>query len=176
MIDRHYLEDSVLQLNKLKSLADKAIGQTDDEHLFATLDPEANSIAIIMKHVAGNMRSRWTDFLTSDGEKPDRDRDREFVVESGDTRANILSMWEEGWRRVFHAVSSLRPEDLGTTITIRGEPHSAQQALLRALSHATYHIGQILYLVRVLKPDSTWLTIAPGASRTHKASYRSGSQ
>jgi len=148
MIDRHYLEDSVLQLNKLKSLADKAIGQTDDEHLFATLDPEANSIAIIMKHVAGNMRSRWTDFLTSDGEKPDRDRDREFVVESGDTRANILSMWEEGWRRVFHAVSSLTPEDLGTTITIRGEPHTVVEAINRQTTHYAAHVGQIVLLAK----------------------------
>src|SRR6266849_3585390 len=101
MIERHYLDDSLLQLRKLKSLADKALEQIDDEHLFAALDPEANSIAVIMKHIAGNMQSRWTDFLTSDGEKPNRDRDREFELDSEDTRAKILSVWDEGWKRVF---------------------------------------------------------------------------
>src|SRR5258705_8538770 len=101
MIDRHYLEDSLVQLRKLKRVADKAVGQIDDEQLFAVLDPEANSIAVIMQHIAGNMRSRWTDFLTSDGEKPNRDRDREFVVEPGNSRAQILSIWEEGWNCAF---------------------------------------------------------------------------
>src|SRR5712691_539673 len=118
MIERHYLEDSLLQLRKLKEQADKAIGQIDDEHLFAVLDPEANSIALIMKHLAGNMRSRWTGFLTSDGEKPDRDRDTEFELTSGDTRTQVLSAWDDGWARVFDAVASLSPEDLGRTIRI----------------------------------------------------------
>src|SRR5438093_12752768 len=111
VLERHFLDDALLQLRKLKDLADKAIAQIEDEHLFVVLDPEANSIAVIMKHMAGNMRSRWTDFLTSDGEKPDRDRDREFQLDSEDTRARILSVWDDGWRRAFQAVSSLNVED-----------------------------------------------------------------
>src|SRR5687768_16844637 len=107
MIDQYYLDDTRLQLMKLKGQADKAIAQVDDDKLFALLDPEANSIAIIMKHMAGNMRSRCTDFLTSDGEKPDRNRDGEFIVQSGETRAQILEAWEDGWKRVFASVSSL---------------------------------------------------------------------
>src|SRR5881396_4400587 len=122
MIERHYLEDCLLQLRKLKELADKAIGQIEDGHLFAVLDPEANSIAVIMKHMAGNMRSRWTDFLTSDGEKPDRDRDREFELDSEDTRANTLSVWNDGWSCVFSAIEALKPKDVMRTVTIRGEP------------------------------------------------------
>src|SRR5215831_4032795 len=99
MIEQNFLEDVVRQLRKLKEQADKALAQTSDEHFFATLDPEANSIALIMKHMAGNMRSRWTDFLTSDGEKPDRDRDREFETHAADTRASIAAQWEDGWSR-----------------------------------------------------------------------------
>src|SRR2546425_9668378 len=148
MIERHYLEDSLLQLRKLKSLADKAIGQIDDEHLFAVLDPEANSIAVIMKHMAGNMRSRWTDFLTTDGENPDRDRDREFELVSEDTRSRILSVWDEGWKRVFQSVSSLSPEDLGKTVQIRGEGHSVVEAINRQMTHYAAHVGQIVLLAK----------------------------
>src|SRR5215210_6612444 len=101
MIERHYLDDCLLQLRKLKAQADKAVEQIDDEQFFAMLDPEANSIALIMKHMAGNMRSRWTDFLTSDGEKPDRDRDREFELDASDDKAAVLARWEDGWSRVF---------------------------------------------------------------------------
>jgi hypothetical protein len=119
MIEQHYLRDCLLQLRKLKSLADKAIGQIKEEQLFAVLDPEANSIAVIMKHMAGNMRSRWTEFLTSDGEKPDRDRDREFVLDSEDTQAKISWLWEQGWSLVFQAVSSLTTDDLSKTVRVR---------------------------------------------------------
>lgn len=148
MIDQHYLDDALLQLRKLKTLADKAIGQIEDEPFFATLDSEANSIALIMKHVAGNMRSRWTDFLTSDGEKPDRDRDREFERHSGDTRAGITARWEDGWSRVFQAVSSLRPEDLEKTVRVRGEAHSVVEALNRQMTHYAAHVGQIVLLAK----------------------------
>jgi len=148
MIEQHYLQDSLLQMRKLKSLADKAIGQIEDEGLFAVMDPDANSIAVIMKHMAGNMRSRWTDFLTSDGEKPDRDRDSEFVLESGDTRAKIFSIWEEGWNHVFQVVSSLTPEDLGKTIQIRGEAHSVVEAINRQMTHYAAHVGQIVLLAK----------------------------
>jgi hypothetical protein len=166
MIDRHYLEDCLLQLRKLKALADQAIGQIADEHLFAVLDPEANSIAVIMKHMAGNMRSRWTDFLTSDGEKPDRDRDSEFVLDSQDTRAKIVSAWDESWNRVFQAVSSLSDEDLGKTIRVRGERHSVVEAINRQMTHYAAHVGQIVLLAKHYA-GSNWrsLSIPRGKSR-----------
>src|SRR4051812_40267421 len=113
MFEQQYLDDSVRQLRKLKEQADKALAQIQPGHFFVTLDPEANSIAVIMKHMAGNMRSRWTDFLTSDGEKPNRQRDTEFELGEADTREQILSVWEDGWSRVLHAVSSLSAADLG---------------------------------------------------------------
>jgi hypothetical protein len=166
MIERHYLEDSVLQLRKLKDLADKAIGQIQDEHFFTALDPEANSIAVIMKHVSGNMRSRWTDFLTSDGEKPNRDRDSEFVLESNDTRARILSDWEEAWNRVFRAVSALTIQDLGKTVLIRGEPHSVVEAINRQIAHYAAHVGQIVLLAKHhAGPNWRSLSIPRGKSR-----------
>jgi hypothetical protein len=173
MIEQHYLDDTLLQLRKLKDLADKAIAQIDHDSLFAVLDPEANSIALIMKHVAGNMRSRWTDFLTSDGEKPDRHRDREFEREPGDTRATIMSSWEDGWRRVFQAVSSLTPEDLGKTVTIRGEAHSIVEALDRQLTHYAAHVGQIVLLAKHYA-GAGWqsLSIPRGKSKEFDVSKR----
>src|SRR5437588_1066900 len=120
----HYLENAVAEFRGLKRLADKAVAQVNDEEFFRAIDPESNSIAVIMKHMAGNMRSRWTDFLTSDGEKPDRDRDREFELDSEDTQAKIFAVWNEGWSRTFQAVSALNVEDLGKSIRIRGEEHS----------------------------------------------------
>jgi hypothetical protein len=146
-IERHFLDDTLLQLRKLKGQAEKAIAQVDDEQLFATLDPEANSIAIIMKHMAGNMRSRWTDFLTSDGEKPDRNRDSEFI-EEGETRARIVARWEDGWRRLVDAVSALGPGDLGKTVRIRGEAHTVLEAITRQLTHYAAHVGQIVLLAK----------------------------
>lgn len=148
VIEQHYLDDAVLQLEKLKAQADKAIAQTTDEHLFAALDPDSNSIAIIMKHMAGNMRSRWTDFLTTDGEKPDRERDSEFELSAADTRARILALWEDGWARVLGAVSSLTPADLSRTVTIRGEPHSVIEAINRQTTHYGAHVGQIVLLAK----------------------------
>ena len=148
MIEREFLDDSLLQLRKLKDLADKAIAQINDDQLFAVLDPEANSIALLMKHMAGNMRSRWTDFLTADGEKPDRDRDREFVREPDDNRAKIFSAWEEGWNRAFQAVSSLTPQDLARTVQIRGENHSVIEAINRQVTHYAAHVGQIVLLAK----------------------------
>jgi Protein of unknown function (DUF1572) len=166
MIEQHYLEDSLRQLRKLKNLAEKSIAQVNDDQLFAVLDLEANSIAVIMKHMAGNMRSRWTDFLTTDGEKPDRDRDSEFVSESGNTRANVLSAWEGGWRCVFQAVSSLTPEDLGKTVRIRGEVHTVLEAINRQTIHYASHVGQIVLLAKH-HAGSNWrsLSIPKGKSR-----------
>ena len=129
MNPEHYLEDVVRQLEKLKMLADKAVVQVSDKQLFQGLDEESNSIAIIMKHMAGNMRSRWTDFLTSDGEKPDRNRDQEFI--STEDKEELLRRWEAGWRCVRDAISALRPEDLDKTVAIRREAHSVIEAIQR---------------------------------------------
>jgi uncharacterized damage-inducible protein DinB len=142
-----YLQDSLTVLRYYKNLAERAIAQVPDEQLTATLDNEMNSIAIVVKHLAGNMRSRWTDFLTSDGEKPDRNRDTEFD-EAPQTRADLLAMWDEGWARVFSALEPLTEADLQRTVTIRGEPHSVMQAINRQVAHYPYHIGQIVMLAK----------------------------
>jgi len=142
-----FLEDSLSLFRQYKKLAESAIAQVTDEQLFAVLDEEMNSIAIIMKHMAGNMRSRWTDFLTSDGEKPNRDRDQEFV-EPPSTREALMKVWEDGWRRVLAALEPLSDRDLGRTVTIRGEPHSVMQAINRQLAHYASHTGQIILLAK----------------------------
>ena len=166
MIEQHYIDDCLLQLRKLKALADKALGQIEPEHVFAILDSDANSIAILMKHMAGNMRSRWTDFLTTDGEKPDRDRDREFVMEPDDTHAKILSTWEDGWTRLFAALSSLTPEDLGKTVRIRGERHTVVEAINRQMTHYAAHVGQIVLLAKhYAGPGWQSLSIPKGRSK-----------
>jgi hypothetical protein len=128
-------------------MAEDAMAQVTDAQLFAALDPESNSIAIIVKHVAGNMRSRWTDFLTSDGEKPDRDRDSEFV-DAPTTRDELMKLWEAGWNCVFTALEPLSDEDLGRRITIRGEAHSVMQAIHRQVAHYAGHVGQIVLLAK----------------------------
>jgi hypothetical protein len=159
MIEQQFLQDAVLQLRKLKAQADKAIAQTTDDSFFTTLDPEANSIALIMKHMAGNMRSRWTDFLTTDGEKPDRDRDREFETGSADTRASITALWEDGWGRVFGAIAPLSPADLAQTVRVRGEAHSVLEAINRQMAHYAAHVGQIVLLAKHYA-GSHWQTLS----------------
>ena len=159
MIEQQYLDESVQQLRKLKAQAEKAIAQIDDEQFFALIDPDANSIALIMKHVAGNMRSRWTRFLTTDGEKADRDRDSEFERASGEARDAIMASWEDGWTRTLGAIGSLRPADLGATITIRGEPHTVVQAISRQLSHYSAHVGQIVLLAKHFA-GANWRTLS----------------
>ena len=160
----HYLQDSVRVFRGQKKLADGAIAQVSDEEFFRTIDAESNSIALIMKHMAGNMRSRWTDFLTSDGEKPDRHRDTEFLVEGEDRKA-IEERWEAGWRTVFDTLESLKPEDINRPVTIRGEQHTVVEAVNRQLSHYGQHAGQIVFLAKHLK-SSGWktLSIARGKS------------
>ena len=148
MIEQHVLDDCLFQLRKLKAQADKAMSQIDDAQFFALLDPDANSIALIVKHVAGNMRSRWTDFLTTDGEKPDRHRDTEFERDAADTRQAIAARWDAGWELLFNTIASLGPDDLGRTVTIRGEPHTVVQAINRQLSHYSAHVGQIVLLAK----------------------------
>jgi len=173
MQPEHFLQDAVHQFRKLKELADRAVAQVADEDLFATLDEEANSIAIIMKHMAGNMRSRWMDFLTSDGEKPDRHRDSEFVIEAGDTKDGILERWEAGWRCVFETLAPLAAEDLSRTVLIRGELHSVIEAINRQLTHYAYHIGQIVLLAKHLAAGR-WqsLSIPRGKSEEFNAVMR----
>ena len=168
----HYLEEARRQLRGHKRMGEGAMAQLRDEDFFVTLDPESNSIAILVKHLAGNMRSRFTDFLTTDGEKPDRFRDREFEVTSTTTRGDVMKWWEEGWACVFGAVDPLQPEDVTRTVTIRGEGHTVLQAINRQIAHYAQHIGQIVFLAKHLK-SSEWktLSIPRGKSeefKTHK--------
>jgi len=153
-----YIEDSLSLFRYYKKLAEGAMDQVTDAQLFEALDEEMNSIAIIAKHMAGNMRSRWTDFLTSDGEKPNRNRDSEFV-EPPTTRAELLKMWNEDWERVFKALEPLTDWDLERKITIRGEPHSVMQAINRQIAHYAYHVGQIVFLAKHFK-GSDWKSLS----------------
>lgn len=146
------------EFEKIKKLADKAIAQLGDEHLHVAIDPESNSVAVIMRHMAGNMRSRWIDFLTSDGEKPDRMRDREFE-DIRVSRAELLAEWEHGWQCVFEAVRPLTDADLQRTVIIRAEPHSVYQAISRQIAHYAGHTYQILFLAKHLL-GSNWKTLS----------------
>jgi hypothetical protein len=168
-IAAHYLEEAGRQFRGHKRMAESAMSQLGDEDFFVTLDPEANSVAILVKHLAGNMRSRFTDFLTSDGEKPDRFRDREFELATGTTRAEVMKWWEEGWNCVFAAIDSLRPEDVMRTVTVRGQPHSVMQAINRQIAHYAQHTGQIVFLCKHLR-SSEWktLSIPRGKSESYK--------
>jgi hypothetical protein len=170
------LPDLLHEYRRHKDLADRALAQLDDGEFFRCPATHVNPIALIVKHLAGNLVSRWTDLLNSDGDKPSRDRDSEFLLTEGDTRANLTVAWERGWGAFFDAVEQLDQSDLEKLVTIRGESHTVRQALLRGLPNVAYHTGQILYLVRLLRPDSTWLTIAPGMSREHTAAYRTSRQ
>lgn len=153
-----YIEDSISLFRFYKHLAERAMEQVRDEQLFTALDDEMNSIAIIAKHMVGNMRSRWTDFLSSDGEKPDRNRDSEFV-DPPTTRAEVMRMWNEGWDRVFTAIEPLSDADVERKVTIRGEPHSVMQAINRQVAHYAYHVGQIVFLAKHLKA-SDWKSLS----------------
>src|SRR5215470_9392725 len=164
----HYLEEAIRQMKGHKRLGEGALAQLSDEEFFVTLDPESNSIAILLKHMAGNMRSRFTDFLTSDGEKPDRRRDQEFEIGPNTTRAEVMRWWEEGWSRVFAAFDSLKPEDVMRTVTIRGEPHTVLQAINRQIAHYAHHIGQVLFLAKHFR-SAEWksLSIPRGQSEEY---------
>jgi uncharacterized protein DUF1572 len=155
-----------------KGMADRAIAQLDDVEFFRRPGTLVNPVALIVKHLAGNLVSRWTDLLTTDGEKPSRDRDGEFLLTEQDTRANLLVAWERGWKTLLDTLASLTDADLDKQITIRGEVLSVRQALLRGSSHVAYHTGQITYLGRWMRPDSPWLTIAPGQSKGVPGAYR----
>jgi len=159
-----YIEDALAIFRQYKQLGEKAMAQVTDEQLFATLDEEANSIAIIVKHITGNMRSRWTDFLTSDGEKATRNRDGEFVDPPA-TREALLREWKHGWVCVFSAIEPLTDSDLGRTVTIRGEAHSVMQAINRQLSHYPMHVGQIILLAKHYA-GARWQTLSVARNRS----------
>jgi hypothetical protein len=165
----HYLDEARRQMRGSKRLAEGAMAQLKDEEFFVTLDPESNSVAILVKHMAGNMRSRFTDFLTTDGEKPDRFRDQEFELSSATTRDDVMKWWEEGWRRVFTTLESLKPDDVMRTVTIRGEPHTVLQAINRQIAHYAHHSGQILFIAKHLRSHE-WktLSVPRGKSEDYK--------
>ena len=162
-----YLEDVANQLRSYKQLADRALAQVRDEDLLVTLDPESNSLAVLIQHMAGNLISRWTDFLTTDGEKPDRDRDSEFETKDGTTREALLARWEEGWSRLFEALAGLTEADLTRTVTIRAEPHTVIRAIDRQLTHQVYHTGQIVFLAKHLASDH-WKNLSVPRGRTRE--------
>jgi hypothetical protein len=164
-IAAHYLDEIRRQLRGHKRMAEGALAQLKDDDFFVTLDPESNSVAILIKHVSGNMRSRFTDFLTTDGEKPDRHRDTEFEITSNTSREELMRWWEEGWTSVFAALDSLTPDDVMRTIYIRLEPHTVVQALNRALAHYAFHLGQVIFLAKHLRStDWKTLTVPRGKS------------
>jgi len=169
-----YVEDSRGVFRYYKKLAERAMEQLSDDQLFATMDADMNSIAVIVKHMAGNMRSRWTDFLTSDGEKPGRDRDAEFSDPPA-TREGLLQLWEDGWQCLLGTLESLSDADLGRTITIRGEAHSVMQAINRQVSHYSYHCGQIIFLAKHLAAGH-WrvLSVPLGKSAEFNRRVRAG--
>jgi len=158
-VSAHYLEEARRQMRGHKRMGEGAMAQLRNEDFFVTLDPESNSVAVLVKHLAGNMRSRFTDFLTSDGEKPDRFRDQEFDLTPATTRADVMKWWEEGWARVFAAIDPLKPEDVMRIVTIRGEPHTVLQAINRQIAHYAQHIGQIVFLAKHLR-SSEWKTLS----------------
>ena len=164
-IVQNYLDDSRSAMRAYKKLAEKAIAQLKDEEFFIALDQEANSVAVVMKHMAGNMISRWTDFLTSDGEKPNRNRDMEFVIEQWTTKDDVIDYWERGWKCVFEALQPLRPEDFEKTITIRGEKHTIVEAINRQMAHYSYHIGQIVFLAKHFR-SSEWQSLSIPRNRS----------
>ncbi len=176
-LNTSYLQDSIGLFRYYKKLGERAMAQCPEEALFITLDAESNSIAIIVKHMSGNMRSRWLAFLSTDGEKPDRNRDTEFETPP-QTRAQLLEMWERGWKYVFDALEPLTEADLTRTVTIRSEPHSVMQAINRQIAHYAHHVGQILFLAKHLTFTRTgkWesLSVPRGKSADMNAKVAAG--
>jgi hypothetical protein len=173
----HVLDDIRITFQRQKELVERALAQVDDADFFRTIDAESNSIAVIVKHIGGNLRSRWTDFLTADGEKPDRDRDGEFIVASEASRAAIMTIWTSGWTALADTFSTLRPTDLTTTVRVRGEALSAIEAMHRSVAHIAQHAGQIVLLAKHYRStDWKTLSIPRGGSNefnaTHAATHR----
>lgn len=161
---RNYHKDALASFRNYQKLAERAMEQVSDEEFFAALDNGSNSIAVIAKHIGGNLISRWTDFLTSDGEKPTRNRDAEFEM-IDDSRDSVMQLWESGWRVLFANVESLTEEDFSKTITIRGEPHTVVEAINRQLTHYAYHVGQIVFLAKHLR-SADWKTLSVPRNRS----------
>ena len=166
-IIQNYLDDSRKAMRAYKKLAEKALEQLKDDEYFVALDEESNSIAVVMKHMAGNMFSRWTDFLTSDGEKPNRNRDYEFVIAANTTKDDVRDYWDRGWECVFAALDPLQIEDLEKRVFIRGEEHTVVQAINRQLMHYAYHIGQIVYLAKHFR-SAEWNSLSIPRNRAVK--------
>lgn len=160
----NYLEDALQTFRNYKQMAEKSIKQVSDEEFFRALDEESNSIAVIVKHIAGNQHSRWRDFLTTDGEKADRQRDTEFEL-IGDTRGSLLDYWEAGWQLLFAALEPLRAADFDKTVLIRGEPHTIVEAVNRQLTHYAYHVGQIVFLAKHFR-SAEWQTLSVPKNRS----------
>ncbi|MBX3245392.1 MAG: DUF1572 family protein [Acidobacteria bacterium] len=163
-IANNFLADAIRSFHSYKKLAERALEQISDEEFFVQIDSESNSLALIVKHIAGNLRSRWTDFLTTDGEKPDRHRDTEFEL-IGDTRHSLMQFWEHGWETLFSTLDTLSAQTLEQKVTIRGEPHTVVEAINRQLTHYSYHVGQIVFLAKHLKA-SDWRTLSVPRNRS----------
>ena len=165
-----YFDEARRSFRGYKRLADKALEQVDDRQFFHAPDPGSNSLAQLVKHIAGNMRSRWTDFLTTDGEKPDRNRDQEFIIGPADTREDLMRRWEAGFTTVYETLQSLDSQDIMRTVYIRSEPHTVLQAINRSLTHVSHHVGQVLFLAKMLR-ESDWqcLSIPKGKSAEFNA-------
>jgi len=179
-----WIEDTAERFRAIKAQADAALAQVTDDEFFRSPAAQSNSLAVLVKHMAGNLRSRWTDWLTTDGEKPDRGRDAEFGIDATDTRESLMSAWERGWRLVFDALDALAPADLERTVTVRGEAYTIEGAVSRQLAHAASHGGQIVYVAKLLR-DVGWrtLSISRGESdrfnremRERQERQRSGAQ
>jgi hypothetical protein len=172
-VDALVLEEVRLEFRKLKEQAEKSLSQVDDAQFFAALDGEANSLAVIVKHLANNLQSRWTQFFETDGEKPDRHRDREFVIEPSDTRTDLMDRWDLGWARLLETLDGMSAGDLARTVVIRSEPHTVPRAALRALTHAAGHVGQIVLLAKHARGgDWKTLSIPRGQSEQFNARLR----
>jgi uncharacterized damage-inducible protein DinB len=165
MIEENYLRDALETFQNYKRLAEKSFEQISEEEFFRALNDESNSIATIAKHIAGNLRSRWTEFLTADGEKPDRSRDSEFVAFENDTRKSLLEFWNAGWEAALSTMESLQPADLEKTVKIRGENHTVVEAINRSIAHTAYHVGQIVFLAKFLR-DTDWQTLSIPRNRS----------
>ncbi len=154
-----YLDEARRSFRGYKRLADGALAQVDDRGFFHVPDPESNSLAMLVKHISGNLRSRWTDFLTSDGEKPDRDRDQEFIITSANTRDDLMRRWEAAFATTFETLHNLTPDDFAKTIYIRSEPHTIIQAINRSLNHISSHVGQIQFAAKLIQ-STNWKTLS----------------
>ena len=166
-VAQNYLDDSRKAMRAYKKLAEKALDQLKDDEYFITIDEESNSVAVVMKHMAGNMFSRWTDFLTTDGEKPNRNRDYEFIIEPNTTKDDVRDYWERGWQCVFDALDPLQIEDLEKRVFIRGEEHTVVQAINRQLMHYAYHVGQIVFLAKHFRATG-WSSLSIPRNRSIK--------